>query len=281
MPGGDIRRALYAEPRLFLLRRAGSRVSLYPVPDSAVLGPHAPSVSADRHGPAVARGRPAVVAHLHRQLIPDERGVDAVRRRDDFELGPRVDPRLRAGVHQALELIPEVIAPVEVVVPEHRGRAGVREGVRVAHANLVAGERPVRLGGTGIVVIDEGHRAAGPEADDAGRPPFLVHQPPKLRPAASLLENTLGGEVKGGAYAAGGVDPVDDALPVRILVVLQTLAVVEGVPVLAHGELGHARAGVLARKLAAVPFAEVESNPAKPDVVDEPLDPLAQVLLHP
>ena len=51
---------------------------------------------------------------------------------------------------------------------------------------------------------------------------------------------TLGGEVEGRGGAAGAVSPVDGALPVRVLVVVEhTVGVLAGVPVLAKRQLRH------------------------------------------
>mmetsp|Transcript_13890 Transcript_13890/g.22753 ORF Transcript_13890/g.22753 Transcript_13890/m.22753 type:complete len:412 (+) Transcript_13890:150-1385(+) len=248
---------------------------------STPAGPHDPPVAVHRLGPAVPGRRPPVVAQSDRQACPHQCGIHLVRGRHDLQLGPGVHPRRLARLEQPAELRAQTVTPVEVVVPEHRGRARVRQRVRVPHAHLVGRERPVRLRGARVVIVDEGDGAPGPQADDAGRAALLVHQPPELAPPARLLQDALGGEVKGSADAARLVDPVHDALPVRVLVIFQPLPVVERVPVLSHRELGHARADVRPRELPAVPFTEVEADPAEPHVVREPADPLADVRLHP
>ena len=45
------------------------------------------------------------------------------------------------------------------------------------------------------------------------------HRPPELRFAARFLQDALGGEVKSGRLFARGVDPVDEGLPMLVLIV--------------------------------------------------------------
>lgn len=49
------------------------------------------------------------------------------------------------------------------------------------------------------------------------QPHLRVHEAPELVPAQRLLQDALGGEVKGCVGATGGVHPVHGALAVRVL----------------------------------------------------------------
>jgi hypothetical protein len=76
-----------------------------------------------------------------------------------------------------LDELPNLVAQaaLEKVVVEDAGGAGVRQDVGVPLLQAVAGEGPVLEGGAGVVVVNEGDRAAGPHANHARRLP--LHMP--------------------------------------------------------------------------------------------------------
>ena len=61
-----------------------------------------------------------------------------------------------------LDVRGEVLAPIEVVIPKDARSTRMGQDVSVTLTDPVPGERPVRLGTTRIVVVQEGHRASGP-----------------------------------------------------------------------------------------------------------------------
>lgn len=87
------------------------------------------------------------------------------------------------------------------------------EDVGIALVEVSVGERPMVQGGPCVVVVNECDAARWPHADDACWPALAVAQPPVLPAADCLLENALGGEVKGSGGATSVVAPVDGALP--------------------------------------------------------------------
>ena len=65
------------------------------------------------------------------------------------------------------------------------------------------------------------------------------------------MRRTFCGEVKGCRGASRPVTPVDSALPMRILVVVQdAIRVLAGVPILPKGQLGHCGIQILLHKFA-------------------------------
>ena len=65
------------------------------------------------------------------------------------------------------------------------------------------------------------------------------------------MRKTFCGEVKGCRGASRPVTPVDGALPVRILVVVQdAIRVLAGIPKLPKGQLGHCGIQILLHKFA-------------------------------
>mmetsp|Transcript_16293 Transcript_16293/g.45393 ORF Transcript_16293/g.45393 Transcript_16293/m.45393 type:complete len:358 (+) Transcript_16293:322-1395(+) len=155
------------------------------------------------------------------------------------------------------------------------------EDVGVALLDMIPREGPVLEAGASVVVVYEGHCAARPHANQAGGLALGVHQTPALVSAHSLLENALGGEIKGCGGAAGAVDPVDCALPVGVLVILQHAAVVGArVPVLTKRKLWHRCVDILLRVLAGVANDKVEAPPVKADGVLQPSEPVNVVLAH-
>lgn len=58
----------------------------------------------------------------------------------------------------------QLSTPGEVVVPEDAGDAWVCEDVGVAGAHTVCREGPVLLSAASVVVVNKGHRTAGPPA---------------------------------------------------------------------------------------------------------------------
>mmetsp|Transcript_14531 Transcript_14531/g.31118 ORF Transcript_14531/g.31118 Transcript_14531/m.31118 type:complete len:484 (+) Transcript_14531:579-2030(+) len=155
------------------------------------------------------------------------------------------------------------------------------EQVGVALGNVLPREGPVLQRGARVVVVYEGHRARRPQAHQTWRATLGVGQAPALVAAERLLEDRLGGEVKGGGGAAGGVAPVHRALTVGVLVVGQhTVRVVAGVPELAHREARHGRVHVLLRVLPGVPQHKVEAEAVDADGLPQPPHPLLQLGAH-
>mmetsp|Transcript_11631 Transcript_11631/g.48924 ORF Transcript_11631/g.48924 Transcript_11631/m.48924 type:complete len:275 (+) Transcript_11631:684-1508(+) len=169
------------------------------------------------------------------------------------------------------------------MVGEDRGRARVRQDVGVALRNAMRREGPVIERAARVVVVDEGDRPARPEAQHTRRPPRGIDEAPVLTAADRLLEDGLGGEVEGSAATAGRVDPIDGALPVRVLVVVEhALRVRARVPELAHDHLGR-RVGVgdvLARVFARVALDIVEAPSLVADVTPEIVEPFRDVPPH-
>mmetsp|Transcript_26918 Transcript_26918/g.86477 ORF Transcript_26918/g.86477 Transcript_26918/m.86477 type:complete len:219 (+) Transcript_26918:350-1006(+) len=164
------------------------------------------------------------------------------------------------------------------MVVEHAGSSWVRQDVRVAHADRVGRERPVVKGGAGIVVLNECHGAARPEPDEPRRAPLRVSEPPELVPRHCLLQDSLGGEVERRGGAARLVAPVDGALAVPVLVVVEhPVCVVACVPELAERHAGHGGVNVLAGVVARVPLDEVEAPPVE-SLGPHPLHPRLEVL---
>ena len=156
----------------------------------------------------------------------------------------------------------------------------MRENVHIALCLSTLGEPPVSLGGSGVVVLDEGHRTGRPPAEHAGWLTVLVGEPPVLTALEHGMEDTLGGDVKGTREATRVVDPLDDPLPVRILVVLGGVVIVlEGVPKLTHREAHvggfHVGLDMLAGEAAHV----VEPPPVVANLRLKPLHPLGDVAL--
>mmetsp|Transcript_9610 Transcript_9610/g.18033 ORF Transcript_9610/g.18033 Transcript_9610/m.18033 type:complete len:681 (-) Transcript_9610:92-2134(-) len=152
--------------------------------------------------------------------------------------------------------------------------------VSVPLVQTVVRERPVPKRGARVVVLDEEHGPGRPDPHDARRPALGIHQPPPLVPAHRLLEYSLGGEVKCGGRSARLVAPVDGALPVLVLIVVQhTLRVVARVPELSDGELRHGAVDVRPGEFPRVPLDVVEPPAVESDRLLHVVQPLDQVLL--
>mmetsp|Transcript_13470 Transcript_13470/g.56426 ORF Transcript_13470/g.56426 Transcript_13470/m.56426 type:complete len:754 (+) Transcript_13470:938-3199(+) len=243
--------------------------------------PHAPVVARGGVAPlaAVGVGRmPVPPAEAHSHAPAHARGVAAMVGLVDDDVAARVDAVALAHGDQLRDGSAQPVTPVEEVVPQDAGHARVREDVRVPLRDLLAGEGPVRLRGTRVVVVQEGHSARRPVAEHPRRLAAAVGQPPVRAVAHSLLQDALGGEVERGRLAARLVHPVDGTLAVAVLVAVQPAAGVRhGVPVLAHREGGAAGLDVLAHELACVALGEVEAPAVVADVVAEPAEPALEV----
>ena len=170
------------------------------------------------------------------------------------------------------------------------------------------------LRGSGVVVFDKGRGVRGLDANEACWAPLRIGQSRVVGRVDGLLENALGGEVKGARKPASGSAPVRDVLSlgkqergrvsevaqayvaksrcggggaglqpyvsVAVLVVLH--APVRGVvaigPKLAHAQLGRRvhRADKLPDVLSAVSLAVVEPEAVKANVFSQKVEPLAR-----
>ena len=93
------------------------------------------------------------------------------------------------------------------------------QDIRVTLTDLLTGEWPVRLSTSRVVVVQEGYRASGPYTDNAGSATLCVDETPEFAAPACFLQDAFGREIERGATSAGLIDPINDGLPVRVLVV--------------------------------------------------------------
>eukprot|EP00958_Prasinococcus_capsulatus_P020825 scaffold2755_cov333-Prasinococcus_capsulatus_cf.AAC.5 len=164
-----------------------------------------------------------------------------------------------------------------------------REGWRAERSaaqrnDLVPRERPVRLRGARVVIVQEGHGARRPETHDARRLALVVLEAPVLRVAHRVLQDALRGEVERLRQATGAVHPVHRALAMRPLVVLKcAMRVAQRVPRCGCVPDGEERVGcfdVAAHKFTAVALGEVEAPAVVAHLMTQVVEPLAQILLH-
>ena len=191
----------------------------------------------------------------------------------DAALFPERDELLDV-VHQIL------IVPLVHVIPKHSRRAGVRHDVRVPLRLGPFREPPVPLRAAGVVVLDERHRARRPPSQHPRGLAVLVGEAPVLLALEHRVENPFGGDVKGTRQPTRVVDPLDDPLPVRILVVLwRVVVVLEGVPELPDGE-GHVGALHVRLHVSSAETSDVvQTPPVVSNLALHPLHPLRDVLL--
>ena len=154
------------------------------------------------------------------------------------------------------------------------------EDVRVPLDHVFGRERPVVLGvAVGVVVVQEGDALLLPPPHHARGLVVLVGQSPVLSVFQRLLQDAFGGHVERVGVLSGAVDPVDDSLSVRVLVVAQIVEVVlHVVPVLAD-----AHVDVDIRKVVLHVFGidaghKVEAEAPEADVVLHPQHPLDQIV---
>ena len=102
-------------------------------------------------------------------------------------LGAALDAQAGADLDHLADALAEPLS--EEVVIEDAGGAGVGDDVGIALQQMRAGERPVVERGTCVVVLYERHRSRRPHAQQAGRPPLAVNQPPVFPSAHRLLQD--------------------------------------------------------------------------------------------
>mmetsp|Transcript_17372 Transcript_17372/g.41143 ORF Transcript_17372/g.41143 Transcript_17372/m.41143 type:complete len:374 (+) Transcript_17372:81-1202(+) len=221
------------------------------------------------------------------QRDPQSRGFSDLRNvkvrisTSNVDLVVHLDAALFPQLQQRGDALSHVIAPIADMVPENAGDAWMGQDVGVADDDLVARERPVRLGTAGVMVVEEGHRMAGHPPEEPWWLAVGILQPPVLAVPHCLLQDALGCEVKSGALFVSSVDPVDSVLPVLVLVVAQAIAIIRHVkPELAHGPGGLALLAVEAHVLRAVAFDKVEAPSIEADLQAQPSQPNGDALLH-
>eukprot|EP00955_Chlamydomonas_euryale_P049405 354244-Chlamydomonas_euryale.AAC.7 len=218
---------------------------------------------------------------LHDELIVDFGDVHVVLRRQNFNLGVRLDLVALAHLHEVDDLILQALVPLEHVFPEDAGNAWVRQDVGVANLHLVLREWPVRLRAAGVVVLHERHGALGPPAQEARWLALRILQAVVLRQLHRLLKDALEGEVERARAAASTVDPVCQPLARLVLVVVQVAVVpLEVSPELANIDTvgAHAALDVLLDELSTVALGVVEAPAAKPNTLGQVLHPVREAL---
>mmetsp|Transcript_2765 Transcript_2765/g.10084 ORF Transcript_2765/g.10084 Transcript_2765/m.10084 type:complete len:341 (+) Transcript_2765:2293-3315(+) len=226
-------------------------------------------------------GVPVAATQSHGELAVDAGTVAGAVGDVDLHLGARGDARLATHTDEPFNCAALVLTPVEEVVPHYARHARVRQNVGVALQDLVPRERPVRLRGARVVIVQEGHGARRPETHDARRLALVVLEAPVLRVAHRVLQDALRGEVERLRQATGAVHPVHRALAMRPLVVLKcAMRVAQRVPVLPDGEERVGCFDVAAHKFTAVALGEVEAPAVVAHLMTQVVEPLAQILLH-
>mmetsp|Transcript_115802 Transcript_115802/g.334422 ORF Transcript_115802/g.334422 Transcript_115802/m.334422 type:complete len:326 (-) Transcript_115802:1068-2045(-) len=224
---------------------------------------------------------PRAEGDAQRGRVADLGQVEVGIRAHNLHRGIDGDARLPSRLEQLGDLVPVVLAPVEDVVPEERRDPRVCDGIGVAHQHLVIRERPMPLGAAGVVVVDEGHRVLRHPTNEARGLAVRVPQPPILAVAHGLLQDPLRCEIEGGARLIRGIDPVNQVLPVPILVVGKTAVVVVHVaPQLPDCPRRCALLTVQTDELRRVALDEVEPPSVETDLELQPSQPNADALLH-
>jgi hypothetical protein len=157
----------------------------------------------------------------------------------------------------------------------------VREDIGVALHDLVGGEWPRVLRGASVVVVDERDGLLRQPADHPGRLAVAVLHAPQLA-LDGRLQHALGGEVERRGGAAHRLRPVDELLPVGVLVAgrLAVAVVVEGAPYLGDDEGGGGAVDVHLGDGGGVALGEVEAPAVEAEVGLEPVEPVRELLLH-
>mmetsp|Transcript_29084 Transcript_29084/g.54528 ORF Transcript_29084/g.54528 Transcript_29084/m.54528 type:complete len:325 (+) Transcript_29084:602-1576(+) len=173
------------------------------------------------------------------------------------------------------------ISPVHDVVPEDGRDSWMRQDVGIADHHLVIRENPVPLGAARVMVVNESHSIAREPTDEPWRLAVAVSQPPELGETAGFLQDALRGEIESGGLLARGVHPVDQGLPMLVLVVTEAMVVIVHVrPQLPHCPRGVALGAVLSHELGPVALHKVKAPPVESDLQAKPSKPNVDAILH-
>ena len=156
----------------------------------------------------------------------------------------------------------------------------MRQNVGVALHDMFSGERPMRLGGPSVMIIQKGHRLLRPVPNHPRRLVIRVPKTPQL-PVHCFLQNTFSGEIKRCRPVPCRMHPIDQLLSMAVLVVIQTIASVLHVrPKLTNRKSWSRVLHVPANEVASVPLSEVEPPPIKPYQMFQPAHPRDQFALY-
>ena len=156
----------------------------------------------------------------------------------------------------------------------------MRQNVGISLHDMFSGERPMRLRGPGVVIIQEGHRLLRPIPNHPRRLVIRVPKTPQL-PVHRFLQNTFSCEIERCRPVPCRVHPIHQLLSMAVLVVVQTIASVVHVrPKLTNRKPWSRVLHIPANEVASITFGEVEPPPIKPYQMFQPAHPRDQLALY-